>query len=90
MMGDPAPVGIAANRARLRRVAQSTFAGTVMEWYDYYLFGLAASLVFNRLFLTELNPQGCTGISRSFCRLKLTRCCRLTQSARVSRSQKRL
>lgn len=27
-----------------------------MEWYDYYLFGLAAALVFNRLFFTELDP----------------------------------
>jgi MFS family permease len=45
----------AARRASLRRVALATFAGTAMEWYDYYLFGLAASLVFNRLYFTELN-----------------------------------
>jgi len=55
MMGDRAPLGIAADRARLRRVALSALAGTAMEWYDYYLFGLAASLVFNRLYFTDLN-----------------------------------
>ncbi|MBK0419677.1 MFS transporter [Leucobacter sp. CSA1] len=28
-----------------------------MEWYDYYLFGLAAALVFNRLYFTTLDPR---------------------------------
>lgn len=31
-----------------------------MEWYDYYLFGLAAALVFNRLYFTELDPWAAT------------------------------
>ena len=31
-----------------------------MEWYDYYLFGLAASLVFNRLYFTELHAVAAT------------------------------
>lgn len=39
-----------------RRVAVAALAGTAMEWYDYYLFGLAAALVFNRLFFTDLDP----------------------------------
>ncbi|MBC9928319.1 MULTISPECIES: MFS transporter [unclassified Leucobacter] len=39
-----------------RRVAVAALVGTAMEWYDYYLFGLAAALVFNRLFFTELDP----------------------------------
>lgn len=53
MIDDSAPVGVA--QASLRRVALATFAGTAMEWYDYYLFGLAASLVFNRLYFTDLD-----------------------------------
>jgi MFS family permease len=40
----------------LRKVAVATFVGTAMEWYDYFLFGLAASLVFNRLYFTALSP----------------------------------
>lgn len=39
-----------------RRVAVAALVGTAMEWYDYYLFGLAAALVFNRLFFTDLDP----------------------------------
>src|SRR4026208_145166 len=55
MMGDRAPLGIAADRARPRRGALAVLAGPAMEWYDYSLFGLAASLVFNRLYFTDLN-----------------------------------
>lgn len=40
-----------------RRVAVAALVGTAMEWYDYYLFGLAAALVFNRLYFTELDPS---------------------------------
>lgn len=38
------------------RIARAAFVGTALEWYDYYLFGTAAALVFNRLFFTTLNP----------------------------------
>ena len=40
-----------------KRVAIAALVGTAMEWYDYYLFGLAAALVFNRLYFTELDPR---------------------------------
>lgn len=40
-----------------RKVAIAALIGTAMEWFDYYLFGLAAALVFNRLFFTDLDPQ---------------------------------
>ncbi|WP_449277893.1 MFS transporter [Leucobacter sp. GX24907] len=46
---------ISARQAR--KVAVAALVGTAMEWYDYYLFGLAAALVFNRLFFTELDPR---------------------------------
>ncbi|MCV7530510.1 MFS transporter [Micrococcus luteus] len=38
------------------RIALAAFVGTALDWYDYYLFGTAAALVFNRLFFTTLNP----------------------------------
>lgn len=38
------------------KIAGAAFVGTALEWYDYYLFGTAAALVFNRLFFTDLNP----------------------------------
>src|SRR5688572_3383474 len=44
---------VASKSRGLRRIAIATFVGTAMEWYDYYLFGLAASLVFNRLYFSS-------------------------------------
>lgn len=39
------------------KIARAAFVGTALEWYDYYLFGTAAALVFNRLFFTELDAN---------------------------------
>ena len=40
----------------LRHIAAAAFVGTALEWYDYFLFGTAAAIVFNRLFFSALNP----------------------------------
>lgn len=32
------------------RVAMASLIGTTMEWYDFFLYGTAAALIFNRLF----------------------------------------
>lgn len=42
------------------RVAFAAFVGTALEWYDYFLFGTAAAIVFDRLFFTSLNPAAAT------------------------------
>jgi MFS family permease len=42
--------------AQLRRVVLSSYLGTTIEFYDFLLYGTAASLVFNRLFFTGLDP----------------------------------
>jgi MHS family shikimate/dehydroshikimate transporter-like MFS transporter len=39
-----------------RRVVVASFVGTTIEWYDFFLYGTAAALVFNRLFFTNLDP----------------------------------
>lgn len=41
---------------RRRKAARAAFVGTAMEWYDYYLFGTAASLVFSSLYFSSLTP----------------------------------
>ena len=44
------------DRRELRRVAFSSLLGTAMEWYDYFLYGLFAALVFNKLFFPNFDP----------------------------------
>lgn len=36
--------------ANIRNVVIASFVGTAIEWYDFFVYGLAASLVFNKLF----------------------------------------
>ena len=39
-----------------RRVAFAAAAGATIEWYDFFLYGAAAGLVFDRLFFSGLSP----------------------------------
>ncbi|THK37110.1 MFS transporter [Ensifer sp. MPMI2T] len=38
-----------------RRVAIAGLVGTAIEWYDFYIYGLAAALVFGHLFFPEFS-----------------------------------
>ncbi|MFC4128213.1 MFS transporter [Nocardia rhizosphaerae] len=37
----------------LRRVVAASMAGTVVEWYEFFLYGTAATLVFSKVFFAE-------------------------------------
>ncbi len=37
----------------LRRVVVASMAGTVVEWYEFFLYGTAATLVFNKVFFAK-------------------------------------
>ncbi|AQA25331.1 shikimate transporter ShiA domain protein [Rhodococcus sp. MTM3W5.2] len=39
------------------RVAMATLAGTTLEWYDFFLYGTAAALIFNKQFFPSLSPS---------------------------------
>ncbi|WP_445185500.1 MFS transporter [Pseudonocardia sp. Cha107L01] len=56
--GGTTPTGgaVTVTDAEARKVAFGAFVGTALEWYDFFLYGTAASLVFNRLFFTSGNP----------------------------------
>jgi metabolite-proton symporter len=40
----------------IRKVVVASFIGTTIEWYDYFIYGTAAALVFPQLFFPEFSP----------------------------------
>jgi MFS transporter, MHS family, shikimate and dehydroshikimate transport protein len=40
----------------IRLVAVASMIGTTIEWYDFFLYGTAAALIFNRLFFPTFDP----------------------------------
>jgi metabolite-proton symporter len=43
-------------RGSLRRVVAASVVGTSLEWYDFFLYGTAAALVFGELFFPDAEP----------------------------------
>ena len=42
--------------SNIKKVALTSLAGTSIEWYDFFLYGAAAGLVFPKLFFGEASP----------------------------------
>ena len=41
----------------LRKVVAASMAGTVVEWYEFFLYGTAATLVFSRIFFPQTGNE---------------------------------
>jgi MFS transporter, MHS family, shikimate and dehydroshikimate transport protein len=44
------------SHSELRRVVFGALVGTALEWYDFFIYGTAAALVFGQLFFPEAAP----------------------------------
>jgi MHS family shikimate/dehydroshikimate transporter-like MFS transporter len=46
----------ATERLSIRKIATASLLGSVVEWYDFFLYGTMAALVFNKQFFPEFDP----------------------------------
>ena len=49
---------------QLRRAIIASTIGTMIEWYDFYIYGIVTALVFGKLFFPESEPL--TGTLQAF------------------------
>ena len=47
---------VGATPAQMRKVILGSLIGTTIEWYDFFLYGTAAALAFNKLFFPKSDP----------------------------------
>jgi metabolite-proton symporter len=53
---DVETAGPARGRSEVTKVVVASLIGTTIEWYDFFLYGTAAALVFNKLFFPGSDP----------------------------------
>ncbi len=49
-----------SGRTEIARIVGASVIGTVIEWYDFLIYGTASALVFNRLFFPTFDPAAGT------------------------------
>lgn len=55
-MSSTSPPPATAAPSSVRRVIVASLIGTSLEWYDFFIYGIAAALVFNKLFFPSFDP----------------------------------
>ena len=56
--------GSQSKKSSHRLAGISSMVGTTIEWYDFFIYGAAAALIFNKLFFPNLDPL--TGVLAAF------------------------
>ncbi len=56
MSGRAETVGALERTSPMRHVLLASMIGTIIEWYDFLIYGTAAALVFNKLFFPSFDP----------------------------------
>ena len=51
------PAEAAADRPLLTRIVSASMAGTVVEWYDFFLYATASTIVFNKILLPKMGNE---------------------------------
>jgi MFS family permease len=48
---------LSSDQSYLRKVVGASMAGTIVEWYEFFLYGTAATLVFGKLFFPQTGNE---------------------------------
>lgn len=54
--GRVASAAVPTTGAQIRRILLASLIGTSIEWYDFFIFGIASTVVFNDLFFPKFDP----------------------------------
>ncbi|KHL04777.1 MFS transporter [Sinomonas humi] len=57
MNSNQRPVGAVADRPLLTKIVSASMAGTVVEWYDFFLYATASTIVFNKILLPTMGNE---------------------------------
>jgi MHS family shikimate/dehydroshikimate transporter-like MFS transporter len=52
--------GTGGGSPHMRRITVASLVGTTIEWYDFFLYGTMAALVFGKIFFPALDPTAAT------------------------------
>ena len=58
--GTPGALSDAQHATELRKAVVASTIGTTIEWYDFFLYGTAAGLVFGKLYFPDEHPLTAT------------------------------